>query len=245
MIASLPMYERPETRCAIDRFWQAVRGALGEGPGNLNRGGDPWDDWRAPGLLLSQTCGYPYRAHLHGDVQLVGTPAYDLPGVEPGYYNSAIVVRADDPRDTLADFAAASLARNDPQSQSGWAAPEYEASVLRFSFSSKAIDSGSHIASARMVAEGNADIAAIDAVSWILITRHDSFATNLRVLDRTRPTPGLPYITAANRDPGPLREAISSAISEMSADDRDALLLTGLVQIPASEYLAVWTPPTV
>ncbi|NKB29100.1 MAG: PhnD/SsuA/transferrin family substrate-binding protein [Rhodobacteraceae bacterium] len=244
MIASLPMYDRPEVRGATDRFWQAIRAALGDGPETLHRKGDAWEDWQSPDLLLSQTCGFPYRKRLHGKVNLVATPSYDLPCNPPGYYHSAMVVRIDDRRATLTDFADAVLARNDPLSQSGWAAPEHEAAALGFSFRRRTINSGSHQASARMVAEGGADIAALDAVSWAMIERHDSFAGNLRVLARTRPTPGLPYVTAATRDPAPLAAAIAAAIPALSQSDRDDLLLTGLVRIPAQAYLDVWTPAT-
>jgi hypothetical protein len=30
-------------------------------------------DWLSPELYLSQTCGLPYRAALHGQVQLIAT----------------------------------------------------------------------------------------------------------------------------------------------------------------------------
>ena len=62
MIASLPMYDRPETAAANDRLWQGVRTRLGEGPEHLVRAGDPWEHWQSPDLLLSQTCGLPFRS---------------------------------------------------------------------------------------------------------------------------------------------------------------------------------------
>ena len=244
MLASLPMYDRAELRGATDRYWTALRAELGEGPPKLRRGGDHWDDWHSANLLLSQTCGFPFRARLHGQVQLVGTPIYDLPDVAPGYYRSALVVRGDDPRASLADFTDATLARNDAMSQSGWAAPEAEATRIGFSFRGRCTDTGSHAASARLVATGGADIAAIDAVTWTLMQRHDPMiVTQLRVLSHTRPTPGLPYITAPGRDLTPVQAAIPRAIANLSGEDRDALLLVGFCQIAARAYLDVWTPP--
>ena len=38
MIASLPMYDRPETAAANDRLWQGVRERLGQGL-NISRAG--------------------------------------------------------------------------------------------------------------------------------------------------------------------------------------------------------------
>jgi hypothetical protein len=187
MIASLPMYDRPETVAANDRLWQAVRTHLGYGPDHLTRGGDAWDHWQSPDLIVSQTCGYPYRARLHGKVTLVGTPVLDLPDCPPGQYYSVFVARA--------------------------------------------------------VAENRADIAALDALSWKMMQRHDPFAATLRVLARTKPSPTLPYICALGRDPAPIFEALQSAISGLSQDDRATLGITGLTRITAEAYLAQPNPP--
>ena len=117
MIASLPMYDRPETRGAHDRLWQKFREAFGDtAPAALTRGADPWEDWQHPELLLSQTCGLPYRARLYRSVTLVGTPVHDL-SCPPGHYFSVILVRAGDPTP-----GAVRLAVNEGLSQSGWAA---------------------------------------------------------------------------------------------------------------------------
>lgn len=242
MIASLPMYDRPETAAANDRLWQGVRAALGDGPAALTRGGDPWLHWHDPELVLSQTCGYPYRARLHGEVTLVGAPVHDLPGCPPGHYRSALVARHDDKRTDPHQFAGAVLAYNDPMSQSGWAAPQSHARARGFAFSNT-LRTGTHAASARAVAEGRADLAALDAVSWTLMRRHDGLGARLRVIAHTPPTPALPFITAAGRAAGPLFAALAQAIAALSPADRETLVLSGLVRIPAADYLAVPTPP--
>ena len=76
-----------------------------------------------------------------------------------------------------------------------------------------------------------------------MMLRWDDFASDLMVLARTEPTPGLPFITARNRDPEPLRAAIRAAISDLGATDRDLLNLKALVQIPRAAYLSIPTPP--
>lgn len=242
MIASLPMYDRPETAAANDRLWRGVRRALGAGPRALTRAGDRWAQWQNPDLILSQTCGYPYRARLHGDVTLVGTPVLDLPDCPPGHYRSVIVARADDPRETPEAFATARFAYNEAMSQSGWAAPQNHARELGFAFEVP-LWTGGHAASARAVTEGRADCAALDALSWMLMQRHDAFADRLREVARTPPTPALPYITARHRDPAPLFGALADAIAGLSPDDRRTLGLRGITGIPAAAYLAVPTPP--
>ena len=93
MIASLSMYDRPETAAANDRLWGRIREILGFGPAQLDRETPDWDAWLDEGLLLSQTCGLPYRSRLHDKVQLIATPDYGLDGAAPGYYYSVFVAR--------------------------------------------------------------------------------------------------------------------------------------------------------
>ncbi|MEO6299981.1 MAG: PhnD/SsuA/transferrin family substrate-binding protein, partial [Paracoccaceae bacterium] len=104
--------------------------------------------------------------------------------------------------------------------------------------------SGGHLLSAKAVAEGRADIAAIDAVTWKMITRWETFANGLKVVGQTDPTPGLPYIATTGTDAAALFAVISTAISALSPEDRETLCLKGLVRIAAETYLAVPTPPT-
>jgi hypothetical protein len=176
MIASLPMYDRPETAGANDRLWAGVARALAArgiaAPAALDRTTGMWEAWLSPDLLLSQTCGLPYRTRLHGQVALVATPVYDLPGTPPGHYHSVLVARRDDARRRFADFDGATLAYNDADSQSGWAAPMGRGGRSRDRLR-RTLATGAHRASARAVAEGTADIAAIDALTWRMIRRWD------------------------------------------------------------------------
>lgn len=243
MIASLPMYDWPELRAQTDLYWSAIRRELGHGPERLSRDiPDPLAHWRAPDLLLSQTCGMPYRTALHADVALVGTPDFGLPGCPPGHYCSVLVVREDDDRRQLSEFASEIFAYNEGGSQSGWAAPCTHAAARGLRLQ-RPLATGAHRASIRAVASGRAAMAAIDAVTWELALRHEPAARRLRVLERTAPTPGLPYITALRHDPAPLAAATLRAIDGLDPATREALMLRGLVAIPPAAYLAVPTPP--
>ncbi len=233
------MYLRPETAGATGRLWQAIRAELGEGPADLDTPSDLMTHWRDPALVLSQTCGLPYRAHLHGLVDLVGTPDYGLPGCRPGYYRSVLVTRPEHARTAPADWAAMRLAVNDGGSQSGWAAPAAHLAAQGLAFGTVVL-TGAHAASARAVARGDADIAALDAQTWRLICRHDPLA--LTVVAETAPTPGLPLITARGRG-AQVRRAVSAALARLSPSDADALDLRGLIGIPAASYLAEPLPP--
>lgn len=242
MIAALGMYDLPPLQEANDRFWLHIRAELGRGPEQLTRDRDAWDVWQSSDLMLAQTCGYPYRAKLHGSVNLVGTPDYGLPDCPPGYYRSVLVVRADDPRQSEDAFAGACFAYNEALSQSGWAAPQVHLSARGIPMGDL-IETGAHAASARAVAEGRADLAGLDALTWELLKRHDPVAQDLRVISETVPTPGLPYITSLNEDGEIIVKAVAAAIAALGADDRAALHLKGLIQIPAEAYLAIPTPP--
>ena len=89
------------------------------------------------------------------------------------------------------------------------------------------MESGGHQASALAVAEGRADFAALDALTWIMLQRYDSFAADLVEVDRTDPTPALPYITAMGRDAKPLKPTITLfTLIETSRSKRAASLPT-------------------
>ncbi len=245
MIANLPMYDWPEVQPANDRLWAGIRDRLRVGgmnaPDALHRGGDLCADWQSPDLILSQTCGFPYRTRLHGQVALVGTPDFGLAGAEPGYYYSNLLVRADAPGEWT-DFLGGRLAINGFDSQSGWAAPQNHAVAAGRMFE-RVLETGAHPESARAVAEGRADIAAVDAVTWRLIATHrPQIAPQLRIVARTDPTPGLPLITARGNDVAAIRQAFRDAAAALSDMDRAALGLRGLADIPTDAYLAVPTP---
>ena len=240
MIASLPMYDRPETESAHNRLWENFRDGWPGAPADLTRGGNPWHHWKHSELLLSQTCGLPYRARLHGTVQLVGTPVHDLPCPE-GRYCSTIIARADDTRTTLLEFAEARPAVNDPLSQSGWAALDAKARDNGFRFS-KPVITGSHAASAHAVANGVAEIAAIDAVSWKYISKFDGLEAVLKVLDHTPPTPALPYITANAQDARKVFDTLRNAIQNLEDVDKSLLCLKDLARVRAEDYLELPMP---
>ncbi len=255
MIAALPMYDRPELSGAHDRFWTAIRTRLGHGPLRLARTADVWALWQHPDLLLAQACGLPLRGALRGRVAYVGTPDYGVEGAPGGYYRSIWVARRGAGPSRLAGgggshpprfgtaWAGARLACNDALSQSGWAAARAGAEAAGIDFGT-VILTGAHRASAEAVADGRADLACLDAVTWRLLERHEpALAARLATIGATEPTPGLPLITAPHRDPAPIFEAVSGAIGALAPEDRRALGLRGLVRIPLAAYEALPLPP--
>ena len=248
MIASLQMYDRPETARATDRFWMLVGAELAhrgiEAPDALDRSPDIASAWSRSDLLLSQTCSLPFRMGLAGQAEIVGTPDIKLDGCLPGHYCSVLIAREGDPRGRPEDFDGSVLAYNDETSQSGWAAPMADAAKRGITFRGFR-RTGSHDGSSIAVAEGIADIAAIDAHSWHLIRRFCASAARLRVVGRTESTPGLPLITTQRKLVEQLFESVSAAIELADPADLELLPFRGLVRIPEERYLELPFPPPV
>lgn len=232
MIANLPMYQRAELVEAHDEFWGLIRNNLRsaglEAPDTLTQNAGEMEAWTAPDLFFSQTCGMPYRNFLHDKVTLIGTPDYGIEGCPAGYYCSGYVVHKSG-SDNLSDYKSKLFAYNDENSQSGFY-------VTKGYFENR-ICSGSHINSAKMVANGKANIAAIDAVSLKLIQRYDDFATELKVIKWTKPTPALPFIAYKNADQKIFFDAINQAINSLPSSTRSKLMINDIVFINDRDYL--------
>lgn len=243
-VAVLPMYDWPDLVAETDRLWACLRDALrAEGvaaPQRLTREADHTARWLDPGLVLGQTCGLPYVERLGDRVTLLGAPDYGVEGCPPGWYRSEVVVRAGDAREGLAAFRGAHLALNGALSQSGHAALAHEvAAIAGGRFFGQVTETGSHAASALAVARGAADIAAIDAVTWRFLRRFRPETAGLRVLLRTVPAPGLPYIAAAGTDPAPHRRAVAAGIAALDGPARAALGLRGFVPMAPADYAVI------
>lgn len=241
------MYDMPWAQAANDRLWQAVRACLpsdlrARAPDSLTRNRDLWEVWQAPDLLLAQTCGLPFRARLHDQVTLVASPDHRLPGCPPGHYRSTLIRRQGESRD-LAALVTSVMAYNEPLSQSGWAAPvTYLAS--RGLTPGETRRTGAHVASIRAVADGQADFAAIDAVTWAMVAEGlPDLAARIDPFDQTAPTPALPYIAAPGLDADTLSSALAHGIAALDEADRATLHLHGITRLPAADYTALPLPP--
>ena len=241
------MHDLPAVRWAPDALWAALAQRLAEqgvpAPSALDRRPDYPAVWREPGLVLSQTCGYPYATALRGTVRLVATPCYAAPGCDGPAYCSLLLVRAQDPADELADLRGRRAAFNAADSQSGHNALRAAVAPLAQAgrFFSAAFPTGSHAASAAAVAAGEADLCAVDCVTWAMLLRHEpEGAAGLRVLGRTAPAPGLPLITGAAGPLATIRAALAAVMAEPGlAAARAALLLDGIEILTDSAYDAI------
>ncbi len=247
MIAALPMYDWPEVRATTDSLWSAIAAELRdrgvEAPRRLTRDLSPETIWRHPDLLLAQTCGYPYMHSLRDAVRLVGTPIYRAPGCEGPRYRSFVLVRADALTEDLRDLRNTRVAYNDSASQSGYSALRAVIAPQAGGrpFFSTGMETGGHAESMEAVAEGRADVCAVDCVCWALARRYrPTLAERLRVLAEGPNAPGLPLIAASNVDADTLtalRESIRSVTDDLrQAEIRDALFLGGFEVLNERAY---------
>jgi ABC-type phosphate/phosphonate transport system substrate-binding protein len=250
-IASLPMYDLPELRPATDALWAGLaralvaRGVRGV-PERLSRDRSLSSMWLDPDLLLSQTCGYPLVRALAGRVQMVATPRYRVSLCQGSWYRSHVVVRRESTATSLADLSGSICAVNEPDSHSGMNALRAMVAPLAGGrpFFRRVVWTGAHRASLELVARGQADVAALDCVSFALFERAlPDLAARVRAIDATAPCPGLPIITAGGAGPDEVA-ALRAALSEVAADPgladaRDALLLDGFEELPLDAYVRV------
>lgn len=246
--ACLPMYDWPEVSHVWDALWSFVRGELGSAgiaaERDLRRPARLHEAWRDPAMILGQTCGWPYVSVLRGIVLPFARFDFALGGM-PGDYHSVFVTAAgDDPGSLLADDAAR-IAANAPDSQSGFRAFAEIAEEPVALPQRRMVWTGSHRASIRAVAEGLADIAAIDAVSWRLAQLHEPAAQQVAVSGRSSPVPGLPLVTALPFGGAMplLFDALSAGVESLRSADREALGLAGVVAAQDDDYRVLEEAP--
>ena len=242
------MYDFPEVRRATDALWGGIARRLPGPPVGLTRREDLLAVWTDPDLLLAQTCGYPLVTTLKGRVALVATPRYTAEGCEGAWYRSAIVVRADDAAQGVADLRGRRCAVNGLDSNSGMNLLRGAVSAFVEGgemFFGATVLTGAHAASLRAVAQGEADVAAIDCVTWALLGRvRPAAVAGLRVLGWSAASPGLPLITAMGGDVAGLRAVLEEvAVDPGVAWAREALLLEGFSVLPLSDYDVIDASP--
>ena len=248
-LASLAMYvSPPPVASATDALWAFIRDRLVDRgiedvPVALDRSVAYDQAWLEPNLLLSQACGLPYAKRLRGRAQLVATPVYDIKGCEGPSTRSFIIVRSQADVASLADLRGLNAAINDRDSNSG--TNLFRAAIAPLAhggrFFSSVIETGGHLASIAAVVAGQADVAAIDCVTFGNTKRFEpARLEGLRVLAETEQGPGLPFITGPRTTEGEL-QALRSILAEAIASPalaavRDVLSLRRFDVLTDADY---------
>jgi len=194
--------------------------------------------WRHPSLLLGQTCWGPMeeKEGLARHVQVVGQQDYSaVEGGKGEFYSSAIVARRRDeiqnesrnelavlpsniskPYFRLEYLRGKRLAYNSADSMSGLLALQRDLECINESLDifSELIETGGHRLSIVAVAEGRADVAAIDCLTWQLANKHEPAAAELSLVGWTAHRKGLPFI-ASRHIPASVMESVITALKEV------------------------------
>jgi len=189
--------------------------------------------WLHPALLFAQTCWGPMELGLSSHVQVVGQPSYDAyEGGRGELYSSALVMRTGEGTEVRSPADGRPLLPpdlirgkrftfNSLDSMSGIIAltRDLQAAGESLDIFSSRSESGGHRGSIVAVAEGKADIAAIDCESWALARRFEPAARKVVIVGWTGRRKGLPFITARTTPEKTVR-AMRDALAELAEQPR-------------------------
>jgi len=246
-IASLGMYDNAGQQAANDRMWDALAAILRargvtDVPERIERRRPVQALWHDPNLLFGQICGFPLLKETTLALQVIGMPVYAAPGCGEGTHRSFLVSRYGD-AGRLAAYRRRRAAINDRGSNTGMNL--FRASVApiaaRDAFFGTVVETGSHRQSIRALILEEADIAAIDSVTFAAVLRAEpELAPSLQVLGATAEAATPPFVTSAGTPPETvaiLRAALAQAILDPSlADARAALFLRDVIPSSREHY---------
>ena len=202
--------------------------------------------YRDPALLLGHTCGYPYLKKWARTHRPVCAPCFAVAGCEHTQYCSWFITPATGTLTDLASARARRVAVNNPHSNSGMNVLRHAVAKLAGGkrFFSEVIPSGSHLQSLELVANGEADLAAIDAVTYALkIAEQPRLEERVRIIGRSASTTALPFIAPlANTTPAhcaALTEALTRCLGSLDETHRRVLPVGGFQQVAAADYAGV------
>ena len=201
--------------------------------------------WRRNDLLLSQTCGFPYRLlGLRDAVHLVATPIFDVQGCDGPRYRSVLVVSASAWARGATELAACSGLRaacNSDDSHSGMNALRHAAAphAREGRFFSSVLFTGSHSESLKALCDARADVAAIDCITFALLRDGcPDLVRGVRAIGTTAAASAPPFIASDALDKTrlhALRDALDQAVA---IDPRRAhsLRLRGFARLAPDDY---------
>jgi ABC-type phosphate/phosphonate transport system substrate-binding protein len=236
------MYPFDLVAWAWDEIWAAVHQRAPWTPGVLTRSGDIHARWYDSDCIVTQVCGGPFAAVHRNDMHLVASFALDLPEADGGHYRSVLLspVRASLDELTSPDTHAVA---NSADSLSGWLSLIAATVGQGNDWPGTVTYTSAHVDSVRALANGEADLAAID--SWSLAFIADGEPELIAGLHRVGlgprvPTPPITVrksVTDAQLDQ--LRAAFRAALADPSTERaRGALHIAGFADNTLDDYVA-------
>lgn len=203
--------------------------------------------WARPDLGMAMMCGLPFSQREAGTVQLIAAPVPSPArfGGKPVYFTD-IVVRADAPFGRLEDTFGGTVGYTLADSMSGGVAFRAYLAPYRAQRGGRLYQRAvGNLIHARGVIEalhrGEIDVGPLDAYYHELLRHNDpEFASRVRIIASTVPTPIPPLISTARLDDATLaalRGALQAAMNapELAAA-RERLLLAGFAVPDADDY---------
>lgn len=242
------MYDFAEIRSATEGFWYGLQSkldslGLSEAAISLVKPDDLPAFWGHSDLLLGQTCGYPFKTGLCGHAQYVATPCYRTPFSRGTTHKSVIIAHRDSGIESVADARGKICAINMADSNTGMNLLRLEVAKLQppSPFFARVYETHAHRKSMKAVATGEADIAAIDCVTFSLIDQIDKNTTGaIKIISQTEESPALPFITSSKTDErtlSALREALQMVIQDPNQRDHlKILMIEDFVILPEQAY---------
>jgi phosphonate transport system substrate-binding protein len=197
--------------------------------------GIPWQEREAmldAGRIdVCWICGLPYawKADTAASaIELCAVPVMQGERyVQRPVYFSDVVVHRDSSHASFADLRGAAWAYNEPRSHSGHNVVLHHLAGLGHAdgYFGRAVESGAHQASLRMIVNGEIDASAIDStVLEAELRRHPELASDIRVVETLGPSPMPPWVMRKSL-PYELRGALRETLLDMHTDAEGAAIL--------------------
>jgi len=195
------------------------------------------------GLLFGHTCGYPLMTRLKADFTPFCMPVFDVPGTHGRHYSSRFIVSRDSDIRSIEQSRGRVAAVNTPDSNSGMNVLRHAVASLNVEgrFFSRILASGGHLYSLQAVARGEADIAAIDCVSYQLIEdQWPELVSQVQTIGYSVETCGLPFVMPNSRladaDTGQIIEQLNQALLSSTEAVHKRLHLREFAAVDFTDY---------
>jgi len=197
-------------------------------------------------LFIGHTCGYPLIKSLQHKLSPLCVPVFDAPGCNGIYNVSTFITSVNSEICSLSDSYLGIAAFNSQDSNSGINVFRHSVAPLAKGnpFFSSLIESGSHRQSLIEVAEGRADVAAIDSVSLALIgDAWPELADQVKTIGHSMKTCGLPFVISNSRlktiDPKKLIAELNEVLNKLPDQHRQCLRLIEFAKVELNQYQSI------
>jgi phosphonate transport system substrate-binding protein len=195
--------------------------------------------WQEQGRMLDQDqaevgfiCGLPYVRKVERFELLAAPVMQGARYLGRPVYFSDVVVRYDSPFRSFADLRGATWAYNEPGSFSGYVGPLAHLAALgeRSGYFERAVESGAHLRSLELIAEGTVDASAIDTtVMELELRRRPELADQFRAVETIGPSP-IPPLVVARGVAAEIKQRLRDALLRMHEDgEGQAILSDGMI----------------